>query len=152
MPHTERILARADARPTAFSCTATHGGLNAAWVHVVGELDIATAPQLERTLLESQQLAHLTVLDLRELHFMDCAGVHAIVAASVRARDGGRRLVLVRGRPDIYRLFTLTVSGAGVEIGDLDPVQPPAHALQRALVSQSLLRTGGSGHDRGPSH
>ena len=147
MPHTERILAGADARPTAFSCTATHGGLDAAWVHVVGELDIVTAPQLERRLHESLQLAHLTVLDLRELTFMDCASVHTIVAASVRARDAGRRLVLVRGRPDIYRLFTLTGSGTEVDIGDLDPVQPPAHALQRSLVSQSLLRTGGSVHD-----
>jgi anti-anti-sigma factor len=148
MPHSERILARADARPTAFSCTATHGGLDAAWIHVVGELDIVTAPQLERMLHESLQLAHLTVLDLRELTFMDCASVHTIVAASVRARDAGRRLVLVRGRPDIYRLFTLTGSGTDVDIGDLDPVQPPAHALQRSLVSQSLLRTGGSPHDR----
>ena len=152
MPHTERILARAEARPTAFSCTATHGGLDAAWIHVVGELDIVTAPQLERKLDESLRLAHLTVLDLRELTFMDCASVHTIVAASLRARKAGRRLVLVRGRPDIYRLFTRTGSGADVDIGDLEPVQPPAHALQRSLVSQSLLRTGGSAHDRGPSH
>lgn len=104
MPHTERILARADARPTAFSCTATHGGLDAAWVHVVGELDIETAPQLERLLRKSQQRAHLTVLDLRELTSMDCVSVDTIVAASLRARNAGRRLVLVRGRPDIYRL------------------------------------------------
>ena len=129
MPHTERILARADARPTAFSCTATHGGLDAAWVHVVGELDIETAPQLERMLHESLRRARLTVLDLRELTFMDCAGVHAIVAASLRARNAGRRLVLVRGRPDIYRLFTLTGSGADVDIGDLEPVQPPSCLL-----------------------
>ena len=152
MPYTERVLARADARPTAFSCTATHGGLDAAWVHVVGELDSETAPQLERLLRKSQQLAHLTVLDLRELTSMDGASVHTIVAASLRARNAGRRLVLVRGRPDIYRLFTLTGSVADVDIADLEPVQPPSHALQRALVSQSLLRTGGSAHDRGPSH
>ena len=63
MPHTDSILAR----PPAFSCTASHGGLDAAWVNVVGELDITTAPELERTLRESQQLAHLTVLDLRVL-------------------------------------------------------------------------------------
>jgi anti-sigma B factor antagonist len=152
MPHTDQNLARADAWPTAFACTATHGGLDAAWVNITGELDIASAPQLERTLRESQQLAHLTVLDLRELAFMDCAGVHTIVEASLRARKAGRRLVLVRGRPDIYRMFTLTASTARVDIGDLEPVQAPAHSLQRSLVSQSLLRTGGTARHRGPSH
>ena len=152
MPHTDQILARVAARPPAFACTATHGGLDAAWVNVVGELDIATAPELERTLHESEQLAHLTVLDLRELTFIDCAGVHAIVNASLRARQDGRRLVLVRGRPDIYRIFTLTGSTDDVDIGDPDTVQPPVQALQRSLVSQSLLRTGGTARHRGNSH
>jgi anti-anti-sigma factor len=152
MPHTNQTLARARARPPAFACTATHGGLDAAWVQVAGELDIATAPELARTLHESQQLAHLTVLDLRELSFMDSAGVHTIVNASLRARNDGRRLVLVRGRPNIYRLFTLTGSTAQVDIGDPDPVQPPVPALQRSLVSQSLLRTRGTARHRGPSH
>jgi anti-sigma B factor antagonist len=152
MPHTNQIFARAEAQPPAFACTATHGGLDAAWVHVAGELDIATAPELSRTLHESQQLAHLTVLDLRELAFMDCAGVHAIIDASLRARRDGRRLVLVRGRPDVYRMFTLTGSTDDVDIGDPDPVQPPPHAAQRSLVSQSLLRTGGTARRRGHSH
>ena len=152
MPPTDQILARADARPPPFACTAAHGGLDAAWVNVVGELDIATAPVLALTLHESQQLAHLTVLDLRELAFMDSAGVHTIVNASLRARKDGRRLVLVRGRPEIYRMFTLTGSTAQVDIGDPDPVQPPVPALQRSLVSQSLLRTGATERHRGPSH
>jgi anti-sigma B factor antagonist len=152
MPHPDQNLARADTLPPAFACTTTHGGLDAAWVNVVGELDLATAPELARTLHESQQLAHLTVLDLRELAFMDCSGVHTIVNASLRARKAGRRLVLVRGRPDIYRIFTLTSSTGDVDIGDPDPVQPPVPALQRSLVSQSLLRTGGSARHRGPSH
>jgi anti-sigma B factor antagonist len=152
MPHTDQILARADTLPTDFACTATHGGLDAAWVYVAGELDIATAPELERTLHESRQLAHLTVLDLRDLAFMDSAGVHTIVNASLRARQDGRRLVLVRGRPDIYRMFTLTGSTGDVDIADPDPLQPPVPALQRSLVSQSLLRTGGTARHRGPSH
>ena len=152
MPHTDQILARANTLPTAFACTATHGGLDAAWVYVAGELDIATAPELERTLRESQQLAHLTVLDLRDLAFMDSAGVHTIVDASLRARRDSCRLVLVRGRPDIYRMFTLTGSTGDVDIADADPLPPPVPALQRSLVSQSLLRTGGTARHRGPSH
>ena len=152
MPHTDQIRARADTLPPAFACTATHGGLDAAWVSVVGELDIATASELALTLHESGQLAHLTVLDLRELAFMDSAGVHTIVNASLRARKAGRRLVLVRGRPDIYRMFTLTGSTGDVDIADADPLPPPVPALQRSLVSQSLLRTGGTARHRGPSH
>jgi anti-anti-sigma factor len=135
MPHTDPILARTP----VFSCTASHGGLDAAWVNVVGELDITTAPELERTLRESQLRAHLTVLDLRDLTFIDSAGVHMIIDASLRARKDGCRLVLVRGRPDIYRMFTLTGSSGDVDIGDLDPVQPPGYAVQRSLVAQSLL-------------
>ncbi|MEO8687666.1 MAG: STAS domain-containing protein [Solirubrobacteraceae bacterium] len=150
MPYTDQMLARAHA-PTAFACTATQAGLDAAWVDVAGELDLMTAPRLERTLRESQQLAHLTVLDLRELSFMDCAGVHTIVEASLRARKTSRRLVMVRGGPDIYRMFTLTDSSAHVDIGDPEPAQP-AHALQRSLVSQSLLATDGTTRHRGPSH
>ena len=151
MPDSDDTLARAETVPPGFVCTASHGGLDAAWVSVAGELEITTAPELARTLHESQQLAHLTVLDLRELVFMDCAGVHAIVDASLRARNAGRRLVLVRGRPNVYRMFTLTRRSADVDIGDLDPVPPPA--LQRSLVSQSLLRTGGTPlRHRGHSH
>jgi anti-sigma B factor antagonist len=148
VPYTDPILDR----PPGFSCTATHGGLDAAWVNVVGELDVATAPELARTLRECQQLAHLTVLDLRELDFMDCAGVHTIVNASVRARQNGRRLVLVRGRPDIYRIFTLTGSTEDVDIGDPDSVQPSAEVLQRSLVTPSLLRTRGTARPRGAAH
>ena len=83
---------------------------------------------------------------------MDSAGVHTIVNASRRARKNGRRLVLVRGRPEIYRMFTLTGSTADVDIADPDPVQPPVPALQRSLVSQSLLRTGATARHRGPAH
>jgi anti-anti-sigma factor len=139
--HQFDLSARADAPPPAFSCSSSYGGLDAAWVHVAGELDIATAPALERTLRESQTHARLVVLDLGELAFMDCAGMHTIVDASVRARQIGHRLVLVHGRPSIYRLFTLSASSADVEIPDLDPVQPPPESVQRSLVPRSVLTT-----------
>ena len=152
MPDSDHRLARADSVPPVFTCRATHGGMDAAWVHVAGELDVVSAPELRQTLRETQWLAHLIVLDLRDLAFMDCAGTHAIVEASLRARKAGRRLVLVRGRPAIYRMFPLTRSSADVDIGDLDPLPSPRLPVQRALVSQSLLRTGGTARHRGPAH
>ncbi len=138
------IAGHVDPASSAFACSCTDDGLDAAWVHVAGELDFATAPQLERTLRETQHTARLVLLDLRELTFIDSAGVHAIVSASIDARQRGRRLVLLRGSPNVDRLFTLAGRSDAVEIGDLDlpPAEPPVHLLQRSVVSSSLLRTG----------
>ena len=135
-----------------FECTRTEGALEATWVHVAGALDIATTPRLARTLRESQSDARLVVLDLRELAFMDSAGVHAIVDASNRARQVGRRLLLLRGPEKVDRLFALTGNADQVEVGDLAPVEASFGPLQRALVSSSLLKTGGRLHGRKPSH
>ena len=122
MPHLDSSSARAEAlRP--FVCSSSHGSRDADWVHIAGALDIATTPQLERTLRESH--ARLVVLDMRDLGFMDCAGVHTIVNASISARRDGRRLVLVRGIPHVDDVFGLTGNADEVEIGELDPDNPP---------------------------
>jgi anti-anti-sigma factor len=84
-------------RPPAFDCSWQAGGFGAAWVHVEGEVDLATSPQLLRTLGEAQREARLVVLDVREVTFIDSAGVHAILAAAATARREGQRLMLVRG-------------------------------------------------------
>jgi anti-sigma B factor antagonist len=124
---------RADAPPPTFACSWADSGLDAAWVHVAGELDLATAPHLEQTLGQPQLQARLVVLDLRELAFIDSAGVHAMVNATTRARLQGRRLVLLRGPPNVDRVFTLAGSLDDVEIGDvrlLDaPVEPRGEAV-----------------------
>jgi anti-anti-sigma factor len=129
--------ARRGALPPPFACSCTNGGLDAAWVHVGGELAMATTPRLERTLSRSQ--ARLVVLDLRELTFIDSSGVHAIVGAGIRARRAGRRLVLVHVPSHVDRMLRLTGTAHQVEIGDVDPVAPPVHALQRSLLARSLL-------------
>ena len=129
--------ARVDSMPPPFTCSCTNGGPGTAWVHVGGELDIATAPQLERTLDASQ--ARLVVLDLPELTFLDSSGLHAIITAGIRARQAGRRLVLVRVPSNVERILTLTGISDHVEIADADPAAPPVHALQCSLVARSLL-------------
>ena len=62
---------------------------------------------------------------------MDCSGAHAIVNASISARQLGGRLVLLRGPPNVDRVFTLTGSSDAVEIADLelDPAAPRVQAL-----------------------
>jgi anti-anti-sigma factor len=139
---------RGDVLPPPFACSCTNGGLDAARVHVGGELDMATTPRLERTL--SQLQARLVVLDLRELAFIDSCGVHAIVGAGIRARRAGRRLVLVHVPSHVDRMLRLTGTAHQVEVGDVDPVAPPVHALQRSLVARSLLMADKTRRDREP--
>jgi anti-anti-sigma factor len=133
-----------------FECSRTGGTLDAAWVHVAGALDIATTPRLARTLRESE--TRLVVLDLRDVVFMDCSGVHAIVDATRRARQLGRRLLLLRGPPHVDRVFSLTGYAYDVETGDLGPVASPVGSLQRSLVASSLLKSNGNVRHRGRSH
>jgi anti-anti-sigma factor len=117
----DSIARRADPVPTppAFECSWTDAAVDVGWVHVAGELDIATTPELERALRESYPRGRLVVLDLRELEFIDSSGVHAIVNASLCARQTGRRLVVLSGPPNVDRMFALTGTADGVEIGEV---------------------------------
>ncbi len=121
-------VGRAGALPSSFACSCTDGGLNGAWVHVAGELDMATAPELERTLRGVRSQARLVVLDLRELAFTDVSGLHAIVDASISATQRDSRLVLVRPPPDVDRTFRLIRSCDEIETGHIDPTEPPTRA------------------------
>jgi anti-anti-sigma factor len=136
--------------PPPFSCSCRSGAPDVAWVRVGGELDIATTPHLERTLNAASQ-ARLVVLDLRELAFIDLCGMRAIVSASSRVRQAGRRLVLVGVPSSLQRLLTLTGHSDQVEIGDVDSVAAPDHAVQRSPVARSLLMAGKTSRDREPA-
>jgi anti-anti-sigma factor len=122
----DSLAGRANALAPRFECSWTEGGLDAAWIYLTGELDVDTAPLLEYTLSDPASQARLVVVDMRELAFMDSCGVHAIVNASARARQRGRRLVVLRGPPAVDRVFSLTGSA-----GDVDPVEPSVEALLR---------------------
>lgn len=135
----DSIAGSADTLPPAFVCSWNDGGLDAAWVHVAGELDIATVPQLERTLRAPRLQARLVVLDLRELAFIDSCGVHAILNASVRARQAGRRLLVMRGPANIDRILTLTGCSDDLEIGDIDQVEPTVAALMQLASEKPSL-------------
>ena len=115
--------------PAASICSHVKRGLDVAFVSVAGELDLATAPQLERKLRERQSQARLVVLDLRELSFMDSSGVNAIVDANIRAQREGGRLVILRGPPHVDRLFSLTGVDRELDIRDLDPAEPPVQVI-----------------------
>ncbi|MFL5893958.1 MAG: anti-sigma factor antagonist [Thermoleophilaceae bacterium] len=75
-----------------------------------GELDLATREVL-RTELDAAEASapKLLVIDLRELSYMDSAGLAELVGAAHRAQSGGRRVALVKGPEPIER--TLDVAG-----------------------------------------
>ena len=91
---------------------------NAALIAISGELDIASAPELEQALeaIEPEQ-TKLVVVDLRELEFMDSTGLSIIVRAHQRLSEQGCELTLVQGPPQVQRLLDLTGVAERLRVG-----------------------------------
>jgi anti-sigma B factor antagonist len=86
-------------------------------VALAGELDISTGPQLEEELRRWEKRgSDPIVVDLRRLEFMDSSGLRTLIAADTRAREGGRRLVIVQGPDVVQRVFRVTRLDERLEI------------------------------------
>ena len=48
------------------------------------------------------------MVDLSKLTFLDSTGLRCIVTADERAREEGRRIVIVRGPDAVQRVFSIT--------------------------------------------
>ena len=107
-------------------------GARAAWLHLCGELDLASAPLLRVRLDEAMSCAQLVMVDLRHLAFTDCTGIHVMIDADAEARRGGRRLVFVRGPAQTDRLFALLGLSERLRVIDLKPDVAPAPVLSPA--------------------
>jgi anti-sigma B factor antagonist len=80
-------------------------------VHVAlrGELDLSTVGKVQDALQRVEADAPQTVLlDLSKLTFLDSTGLRCLVTADQRAREAGRRFVIVRGPDAVQRVFTIT--------------------------------------------
>lgn len=86
-------------------------------VAVTGELDVASAPGLERELAKLETVT-LVVVDLRGLTFIDSTGLGVLVRAHQLAQQQGRRLGLVRGDGQVNRLLSLTGLDEELLVGD----------------------------------
>lgn len=91
-----------------FALHTDHHG-DAAVVRIVGELDLATAPQLRQLLvdLEEQGTRHVT-LDLADMAFIDSTGLKVFVAGRQRFRDCGGQLALRSPSASATRVFEIT--------------------------------------------
>jgi anti-sigma B factor antagonist len=76
-------------------------------VRPAGELDIATAPRLERALLDGRGRGDRVVLDLADLEFIDSTGLRVIIRAVEAAERGGWDLRLRPGPTAVHRVFEI---------------------------------------------
>ncbi len=74
-----------------------------------GEIDLNSAPALERELQHAERLTpRRVVLDLDALAFLDSTAIHLLFDAQRRAEADGHELVLTRVPAHAQRLFSLT--------------------------------------------
>jgi anti-sigma B factor antagonist len=103
------------------------------------QIDITNAPALRLALLAAAARGHGTlVVDLTRTLFCDSAGLHALVAAHIRALAEGGKLRLAVPAAGVLRVF---------EISGLYRVIPSFRSLEQALADRSA--TGPNG-DQGP--
>ena len=78
-------------------------------VALVGELDMASAPQLESALDDAALAdAPTLVLDLQQLSFMDSTGLRIILGARENCQARGQDFAVTPGSQQVQRLLSVT--------------------------------------------
>jgi len=83
---------------------------NVTVIAVSGELDLASADQLDRAIRDAERsTTGWIVIDLEDLRFMDSTGLGVLLQARRRARENSDRLRFIRSRHEqVTRLLSLT--------------------------------------------
>ena len=68
-------------------------------VHVVGEVDLATAPKFRSELVSAGRDGDFLAIDLTECSFIDSVGIGLLVGANRRSRESGGTLTVVASGP-----------------------------------------------------
>jgi anti-anti-sigma factor len=90
---------------------------NSIVLRAIGELDIASAPGLEHSLLHVLEGGTSSVvLDLTGVSFIDPVGLRVLLWAAGRSREDGNRLRIDCGSPAVRQLIDLTGSGREVPL------------------------------------
>ena len=77
-------------------------------VRLSGELDLASAPLLEREIEDVRGEEGALVLDLDALEFIDSTGLRLILAEYERTTKGGRGFAVTKGSKQVQRLLEIT--------------------------------------------
>jgi anti-sigma B factor antagonist len=76
-------------------------------VHVDGELDLATAPELEK-LLAGMDLGERLVIDLSPCTFLDSSAVRVLITTIKDAEKHGGEVTLVAPDPGVARVLEIS--------------------------------------------
>jgi anti-anti-sigma factor len=104
----ETLMALRMLEAEPFELAETEGAGGERVVALRGELDIASASNLERALLRSRPVGQRVVLDLADLRFMDSTGLRVLLRARVASEKGRWELRMANVPPNIRRLFDMT--------------------------------------------
>ncbi|MHB9150891.1 MAG: STAS domain-containing protein [Thermoleophilia bacterium] len=78
-------------------------------IHVDGELDVYTAPQLKDAIAEGiSQGLRLVVVDLTRVGFLDSTALGVLVGGRRSAHEEGGDVVLVVDSPHLEKMFRIT--------------------------------------------
>jgi anti-anti-sigma factor len=87
-----------------------------------GELDLASAPQLEEATLPIIREGGRVVIDLRGLEFIDSSGVRVLVAGHTAARRSGGGVTIVRAPADSPVDRVIAISGIDDALDMVDSI------------------------------
>lgn len=77
-------------------------------VRLVGELDLASAPQLDPVLRQADGGVDTLIIDLEPLTFIDCSGLHAVFDLWELSRRDGFNVEIVGARGQVRRVLHIT--------------------------------------------
>lgn len=78
-------------------------------IHVDGELDVYTSPQLQDALMQAAEQGHRqVVVDLSGVGFIDSSGLGVLVGSKKRMAAQAGRLRLVITDPNLVKIFRIT--------------------------------------------
>jgi anti-anti-sigma factor len=107
---------------------------------LVGELDLGSAPTLERRIARLRAMDRAVRLDLSQLAFIDSTGLHLLIRSIGDARANDWELEIEPElSPPVMRLFRLARLDRLIFNGEYEP--PPARAAANA--EEQTVRRGG---------
>jgi anti-anti-sigma factor len=90
-----------------------------------GELDVLSARLLDEVLIDAEhQVPELLLLDLDGVEFMDCCGLHCLLAATRRCANRRIDLRIVGASRQVRRIIALTGTEARLPLGPIGAAPP----------------------------
>jgi anti-anti-sigma factor len=105
-------------------------------VTVLGEIDLATAPEFAKAL---KGCRGRVLVDLRKVPFMDSTGLRVLLSEQNRLVEAGGSLRLLLEGDQMRKLFAITGLTETFQIDD--SVRPSASSSSRSMVQSRATRT-----------